>query len=103
MFHRLAFAPACVALFCTVSLAKPAEYGNAEEAKSMLDRAVAAVKEDKTKALEMFNKGEVALRTATSTCSVLMRRTVSSQPIRCIRMNSLRTSKAKRAFPSAKK
>jgi signal transduction histidine kinase len=29
-----------------------------EEAKAMLNRAVAAVKEDKTKALDMFNKGE---------------------------------------------
>src|SRR5919106_455958 len=35
-----------------------AEYGTAEEAKAMLERAVAAVKEDKAKALEMFNNGE---------------------------------------------
>ena len=35
-----------------------AEFGTAEEAKAMLERAVAAVKEDKAKALEMFNKGE---------------------------------------------
>ena len=32
--------------------------GTAEEAKTMLLKAVAAVKEDKTKALDMFNKGE---------------------------------------------
>jgi hypothetical protein len=32
--------------------------GTADEAKAMLMRAVAAVKADKTKALEMFNKGE---------------------------------------------
>ena len=32
--------------------------GTAEEAKAMLVKAVAAVKEDKTKALDMFNKGE---------------------------------------------
>jgi signal transduction histidine kinase len=37
---------------------RAAEYGTAEEAKAMLERAVAAVKEDKTKALDMFNKGE---------------------------------------------
>jgi hypothetical protein len=30
----------------------------AEEAKAMLERAVAAVKEDKGKALDMFNEGE---------------------------------------------
>ena len=34
------------------------EYGTADEAKAMLERAVAAVKEDKAKALDAFNKGE---------------------------------------------
>jgi hypothetical protein len=32
--------------------------GTAQEARAMLDKAVAAVKADKTKALDMFNKGE---------------------------------------------
>jgi hypothetical protein len=35
-----------------------AQYGTQEEAKCMLGRAIAAVKEDKTKALDLFNKGE---------------------------------------------
>ena len=35
-----------------------AEYGTADEAKAMLERAIAAVKEDKAKALDTFNKGE---------------------------------------------
>ena len=34
------------------------KYGTADEAKAMLSKAVAAVKADKTKALDMFNKGE---------------------------------------------
>ena len=34
------------------------QYGNADEAKAMLVKAVAAVKADKAKALDMFNKGE---------------------------------------------
>ena len=34
------------------------QYGTAEEAKAMLDKAVAAVKENKAKALDMFDKGE---------------------------------------------
>jgi hypothetical protein len=34
------------------------DFGTAEEAKAMLERAVAAVKEDKAKALDMFNKLE---------------------------------------------
>ena len=33
-------------------------FGTADEAKAMLMKAVAAVKADKAKALEMFNKGE---------------------------------------------
>jgi signal transduction histidine kinase len=34
------------------------KYGNADEARDMLKRAVAAVQKDKPSALEMFNKGE---------------------------------------------
>ena len=33
-------------------------FGGEKEARSMLERAVVAMKEDKVKALEMFNKGE---------------------------------------------
>ena len=33
-------------------------FGTSEEAKAMLEKAVAAVKQDKAKALDMFNKGE---------------------------------------------
>jgi hypothetical protein len=39
-------------------LRNPADFGTAEEAKAMLEKAVAAVKENKAKALDMFNKGE---------------------------------------------
>ena len=38
--------------------AAQAEFGTKTEAKAMLDKAVAALKENKDKALEMFNKGE---------------------------------------------
>jgi hypothetical protein len=34
------------------------QFGTADEAKAMLQKAVAAVKADKAKALDMFNKGE---------------------------------------------
>jgi hypothetical protein len=37
---------------------RAAQYGTAEEAKAMLEKAVSAVKEDKAKALDMFNNGE---------------------------------------------
>ena len=40
------------------SSASAAEFGTADDARTLLDKAVAAVKADKTKALEMFNSGE---------------------------------------------
>ena len=50
-------AMSAAALF--VSTAAPAQQteGTAVEARAMLTKAVASVKEDKTKALDMFNKG----------------------------------------------
>jgi hypothetical protein len=41
--------------------ATQAEFATEKEARSMLERAVAALKENKEKALEMFNKGEGGL------------------------------------------
>ena len=38
--------------------------GTADEAKAMLVKAVAAVKADKVKALDMFNKGEGGFKLA---------------------------------------
>jgi signal transduction histidine kinase len=45
---------AVAVMFSTTAFAQ----GTAAEAKAMLDKAVAAVKADKTKALDMINKGE---------------------------------------------
>src|SRR5215831_18835339 len=53
---------AMAVLFSTTAFAQ----GTAAEAKAMLDKAVAAVKADKTKALDMFNKGEGGFWTAIS-------------------------------------
>ena len=47
-----------VLVLLTAASCAATQYGTAEEAKAMLDRAVAAVKEDKAKALDMFNNGE---------------------------------------------
>ena len=44
--------------FFTASPVLTAQFGTADEAKAMLERAVAAVKEAKAKALDTFNKGE---------------------------------------------
>ena len=49
---------AILALAPTAFAQKTSQYGNADEAKAMLMKAVAAVKADKAKALEMFNKGD---------------------------------------------
>ena len=48
---------AAVLVLFTAGSVQAAQYGTAVEAKAMLERAVAAVKEDKAKALDMFNKG----------------------------------------------
>ena len=47
-----------VLILFTADSVPAAQFGTAEEAKAMLERAVVAVKEDKAKALDMFNKGE---------------------------------------------
>jgi hypothetical protein len=49
-------------LSVTLEPTRAAEYGTADEAKGILERAVAAVKEDKAKALDMFNKGEAGFK-----------------------------------------
>ena len=60
MLCRLAFVVACVA-FLVLSVAPSVaetQFATAEEAKALLDKAVAALKEDETKALGMFATGE---------------------------------------------
>ena len=44
------------------AFAQQSKSGTAEEAKAMLTKAIAAVKADKTKAIDMFNKGEGGFR-----------------------------------------
>src|SRR5678815_3616839 len=60
MLRNLAFVVGCavIQVLSTTASVWAADFGTAEEAKAMLERAVAAVKEDKAKALDMFNKGE---------------------------------------------
>ena len=42
--------------------AEEAKFGSEQEARAMLEKAVVALKADKTNALEMFNKGEGGFR-----------------------------------------
>ena len=48
--------------FSPTGIGQSADHGTAAEAKAMLMKAVAAVKADKTKALEMFNAGTGGFR-----------------------------------------
>jgi predicted secreted protein len=59
MFRLASFVALCTALlFTTMTTTQAGEFGTREEAKALLEKAVAAVKEDKAKALDAFNKGE---------------------------------------------
>ena len=57
MLRKFLIGAAVCAALSTSAFAQ-AKFGTAEEAKAMLTKAIAAVKADKTKALDMFNKGE---------------------------------------------
>jgi hypothetical protein len=60
MLRNIAFVVgfAVIQVLFTAASVWAADFGTAEEAKAMLERAVTAVKEDKAKALDMFNNGE---------------------------------------------
>ena len=69
MFRLATFVALQIALLSvTLEPTRAAEYGTADEAKAMLERAVAAVKEDKAKALDMFNKGEAGFKDRDPLC-----------------------------------
>src|ERR1700724_2785832 len=55
-------ATAAVLALSPMAFAQQASLGTADEAKAMLMKAIAAVKADKAKALDMFNKGEGGFR-----------------------------------------
>ena len=53
---------AAALLLSAAAVARAGDYGTAGEARAMLDRVVAAVRDDKAKALAMFNSGERGFR-----------------------------------------
>jgi hypothetical protein len=59
--YMIAAVPAAVISLSSAAFAQQTG-GTADEAKAMLMKAVAAVKADKAKALDMFNKGEGGFR-----------------------------------------
>ena len=61
MLRNLAFAVGCAVSLIVPSTAASlaaADFGTPEEAKAMLEKAIAAVKQDKAKAIDAFNAGE---------------------------------------------
>lgn len=66
MLRNLAFAIGLAAMSVpftpTSAPAAESQFGTEKEARQMLDRAVAALKKDEQKALDMFNKGEGGFR-----------------------------------------
>ncbi|MGB3020858.1 MAG: cache domain-containing protein [Methyloceanibacter sp.] len=63
MLRNLILVTASTALIFGATLsARSAEYGTKEEARAMLDKAVAAVKADEAQALAMFNDAEGGFR-----------------------------------------
>ena len=65
MLRNLSFAVGCAVsliVFCTAASLAAADFGTPEEAKAMLEKAAAAVKQDKAKALDAFNAGEAGFK-----------------------------------------
>ena len=65
MFRRMLLAAVpmlALAASATIALAQQGQFGTAAEARAMLDKAVAAVKADKQKALASFNAGTDGFR-----------------------------------------
>ncbi len=59
MFRNTVSVVTCAAILLSSAIsAQAAEYGTAEEARALLIKAVAAVKDDKAKALDMFSTGD---------------------------------------------
>jgi len=66
MVRNLAFAIGCASVLVLVTARSvptaQTKYASESDAKAMLDKAVVALKQNKEKALEMFNKGEGGFR-----------------------------------------
>ena len=59
MLRNVVLVSICIGiLLFTIGSTQAAQYGTAEEAKAMLGRAIAAVKQDEANALDHFNKGD---------------------------------------------
>ena len=103
MFRNRAFVAiyVVVLVLLTATSTQAAQYGTAEEAKAMLDRAVTAVAEDKAKALDMFNKGEGGFRDRDLYvfCANASDGIITASPYLELRGKQWRDVKGKKGFP----
>jgi hypothetical protein len=95
MLRNLVFvvASAAALILSSVAFGQTAQYGTAEDARAMLEKAIAAVKADKTKAFEMFKGAREVSRTAIFMCSAPTPRTAFRQRIRRAWERGSKTSK----------
>ena len=102
MLRKLTIGLATVAALTASSfaLAQKADFGTSAEAKAMLDKAVAAVKADKAKAFEMFNKGEGGFkdRDLYPFCATAADGTMTAHPSPAIRAMKMGDIKDKAGF-----
>jgi hypothetical protein len=98
----LSFAAFTILLIAMGTSAQAAQYGSADEAKAMLNKAVEAVKQDKAKALDMFNKGEDGFkdRDLYVFCANASDGIVTAHPT--AKGEQLRDIKGKKGFPLGK-
>jgi len=104
MFRLVSLAAVCIALlFAAVETTQAGQYGTPEEAKAMLEKAVAAMKQDKAKALDMFNKGEGGFkdRDLYVSCANASDGIVTAHPY--LKGEQLKDIKGKKAIRSVKK
>jgi hypothetical protein len=100
MLRSLAFAAGCTLVLPFAATSAPAaQFGTEAEARALLDRAVAAVKNDKAKALDMFNKGEDSFRDLDLYvfCANSSDGTLTAHPYR--KGEHLQDIKGKKSFP----
>ena len=100
MSRNLAFVASYVTVLVLLTAAvSAAQYGTPEEAKAMLERAVAAVKEDNAKALDMLQKGEGGFkdRDLYVACANASNGVVTAHPY--LRGENLQDIKGKKGYP----
>ena len=101
MIRNLAFVVgyAVIQVLSTTASVWAADFGTPEEAKAMLERAVAAVKEDKAKVVDMFNNGEGGFkdRDLYAWCTNASDGIVTAHP--SLRGEHLQDIKGKKGFP----